>query len=870
MPETCVEPRRCGTFSPIWICGSHPTRPGEVTTVTGCANTGQGQDSCCGYKINNIQVKHCGSFYVYRLRPVPQNMAYCAEGNSSSITTRAMTQSPTLDGPFRSELCSNSDKYKDFTFKCRVKDGTHGTWLIDGKPINKTFTITGCPKEASISGKELFAHINQIHGDSMLNHWISCAVGADSQSNTPSLMSNSYWMGVKLMTETNRLEVYENSGIPKPVKLVSTVPIACDDCDPTGTECFLSYIFNTSTNIGLANCTIRLSYWQWNDATKNAETTVMFNVVKDSVNDGDQVVNISVAPEHVHTKDSPTPFCRCWGDPHCHTFDKEMNRLGDEYNLYQPGRFVMAQTKTESPFIPPFKVEIQTEACFKNVSCICGVVAKEGNDAVEINYCKNQSHKNSGQVQILGPRHFTKAHIYGKGNDILIMFPSKRSVKIRKATDTIADVYVYPRSDDMNNTEGLCGSFSGHHNDLVLRNGTVEQFNILPRDFITSWKIPQNTSMFETGDIAYDPKYDPRHNSYPRFCTCNIVNQMSTSDCDNTEHSKRILKMLLPDAQDRTDAVLRSSIAAGPPKRIPYPLYDFEETFIPKEAVWPTQSGLREVDVIRICQDAINKIEGLRKCQTVAKMDFKGIIDMCVEDIKVSDDIKMAQVAAQTAMEQCKSFVMKDPSLLSANSSHDFIKDLQCPGDCSGNGKCINGTCVCNNSFVGQDCSVDSLKAPFINNILSGDQCDVKKSPCEAVYVSGNNFLDAKSSKCHLRELHFNNGTFEETGQVFHTDVDYITPSNVGCFLPARMFVNERSTRAFKFSITNDLSRYSQNKTAIIYDSACLDCDVNYTCKVKPQSCLIDGNCYTAKEAKPGDSSYTCDPQLNNTNWTHQ
>lgn len=30
--------------------------------------------------------------------------------------------------------------------------------------------------------------------------------------------------------------------------------------------------------------------------------------------------------------------------------------------------------------------------------------------------------------------------------------------------------------------------------------------------------------------------------------------------------------------------------------------------------------------------------------------------------------------------------------------------ELRCPGDCSGKGRCINGTCLCQEGYVGEDC----------------------------------------------------------------------------------------------------------------------------------------------------------------------
>ena len=45
------------------------------------------------------------------------------------------------------------------------------------------------------------------------------------------------------------------------------------------------------------------------------------------------------------------------------------------------------------------------------------------------------------------------------------------------------------------------------------------------------------------------------------------------------------------------------------------------------------------------------------------------------------------------------------------------IGNSLCPNECSGNGVCSNGTCVCNKGFITADCSLNKGKLKFLRKI---------------------------------------------------------------------------------------------------------------------------------------------------------
>ena len=76
MPETSVKDRQCGTHSPIWLRGRHPTNDNETVARTACVSS---FGNPCRYRITISVTKCPGNYFVYFLKPLPFcSSAYCA------------------------------------------------------------------------------------------------------------------------------------------------------------------------------------------------------------------------------------------------------------------------------------------------------------------------------------------------------------------------------------------------------------------------------------------------------------------------------------------------------------------------------------------------------------------------------------------------------------------------------------------------------------------------------------------------------------------------------------------------------------------------------------------------------------------------
>jgi len=77
MAESCVNMYHCGTDTPGWLNGAHPTEPDGIVTREVCFSY---LGSCCYYSANT-RVRNCGGFYIYKLETPPHcYLRYCGNG----------------------------------------------------------------------------------------------------------------------------------------------------------------------------------------------------------------------------------------------------------------------------------------------------------------------------------------------------------------------------------------------------------------------------------------------------------------------------------------------------------------------------------------------------------------------------------------------------------------------------------------------------------------------------------------------------------------------------------------------------------------------------------------------------------------------
>lgn len=91
--------------------------------------------------------------------------------------------------------------------------------------------------------------------------------------------------------------------------------------------------------------------------------------------------------------------------------------------------------------------------------------------------------------------------------------------------------------------------------------------------------------------------------------------------------------------------------------------------------------------------------------------------------LKYTGDFSFATGSVALLMIECGELGARNLSALTNYSSEEtpnvdaFVEemaDLLCTNDCTFNGKCVNGSCVCNIDYTAEDCSVSIYQIPTI------------------------------------------------------------------------------------------------------------------------------------------------------------
>ena len=127
-----------------------------------------------------------------------------------------------------------------------------------------------------------------------------------------------------------------------------------------------------------------------------------------------------VDPVLVHVETLPTASCYVMTDPHIITFDQA------SFDLYTTGTFLLSKTVDGT-----LEVQVRLWQC-GSVSCVCGLVAREGDDVVSVDMCTGDYGDAVPGVKLYNIRHHvihTKVFEAREGKILLIEFPSGRSIQ---------------------------------------------------------------------------------------------------------------------------------------------------------------------------------------------------------------------------------------------------------------------------------------------------------------------------------------------------------------------------------------------------------------------------------------------------------
>lgn len=887
IPTHCVTEYHCGTKYPVWMKGTLPS-VGVTASRQGCiAMTSGTSGSCCELTID-IKVKNCGHFYVYHLKPTHFcPMAYCAgetytcnvggSGGQCKDPFPKMTDFPVLGKP---EVVQNST----VRFPCEVHYplgqpgvGFEVTWTVDGHTLVDPSNGVIIVNHLTGDSRTAFLDYNMLKGN--LGKTLKCRVRSYFTNTTylksDSLSSDGYFCGIKVLTE--RI-VVDEKGPEKTVQVESTIPIPCNTAHVQD-ECKITFSVDTHTKDAMfSTCSYDIKL---DPVTGKYLGSFKVTATKDFVSDGSQTHEVSfnpivsfnhpvwsnynVHPIHVTTENSEHGHCNAHGDPHMIRMDYR-----GQTNVYVTGELTMYECKSSNK---PLQVQVKTWPCGHYHPCICALVAREGNDAVQIDMCEKRKNQHAvPELTILSERGLdgTTVERDRSGKKFFINFPSGARVVAstyvlthgHNEKDGMMDVDIQAPPDNKGCGQGICGLWNDNPHDDLLGADGKHYSNHQVTEFANTWRVKPSESLFNQV-LTYQPHYSVQH----AYCTC------SNRRVDCTKGSKNPHKR---SCNGKCRSVRMSRLNRHHYRRYSDDDIDGEvpvdDVIIKKRQnfnykprdVFPTTTGLTEDEARGICQTGLSKATLYTRCHDEPGMNLTALVDSCMEDVKASGSDLFLVTQLSTFDSLCQNEVMKKLSNYMTSPDGDLIPPLDvtdhvCPNQCSLKGTCFLGHCSCQPGYTGVDCSINSNDSPSIVQIRGDGLCDIRRRPCLQTNVIAENIMETANLTCRFDQ---------ESGNSEMLAAELVSAWEILCFVPDHGVSNGNTLQRYNISISLDGTTFSSPHTFTVYDSVCYQCDVTGSCHLKNDACLIGGHCYPSGYINT-EHDKVCDPSRSQTEWSN-
>ncbi|XP_004865351.1 von Willebrand factor D and EGF domain-containing protein [Heterocephalus glaber] len=297
-------------------------------------------------------------------------------------------------------------------------------------------------------------------------------------------------------------------------------------------------------------------------------------------------------------------------------------------------------------------------------------------------------------------------------------------------------------------------------------------------------------------------------------------------------------------------------------------------------ASWPTPSGLTKHSTLALCEQTLANSSLGKLCLAFLGKRINNVIDMCVKDVLLKDDVSWAKASLALLENECERKVLEEGKYNTekyGKSIEDILLVLKCPNLCSSHGECMEWGCACFPGFSSYDCSDLYDNPPEITELENAGFCDVQKYNCVMVKVFGQGFKESPSITCEVTKQKYN-GSKWVLGEPVYAQAVFQNNGTVDCQLPTSFQQSDsldpigvKPIAKWQLKISNDGYKFSNPKTMIIYDGACQDCGLyeNDSCTVKENGCIINGVCYPEGDKKLNSPCLICRPKISKFTWSY-
>ncbi|WAR09902.1 VWDE-like protein [Mya arenaria] len=575
--------------------------------------------------------------------------------------------------------------------------------------------------------------------------------------------------------------------------------------------------------------------------------------------------------------------CGSYADPRIATFD------GRGYSLRAEGTYILYKSTS-------LQQEIQTKTISCTASgtafCNCGVAVRAGRDLYVIDLCDKKEPGSFRECE-----HGILIKEYSQNGHTKMKLPSGTEVDIYVKSKKYFDVYVHPSAEDYQHTEGLCGNFDGNPNND--ESGST----------IINWRVDGGHRL-----SLFDERNDKQLSEWRKsryLCRCPTV---KSQNIDKKIECHADTQKVCETKYDAKHSHRRCSSQRKRTKRdgtkhfkMVYDFYKSPKTaFVSHRGSLPEPEILSKRSVDKVytketayteCMEVLNTT-AYQMCSQIPGLNFSSFIEHCVLDAIDSNSMFWAQSHLEGIKSKCvyevkaeqppppeafegMTFNVNGTTITFENDTKPnitflraetvpelseenlkAIENIVCQNECSGNGKCENGTCECYAPFIGTDCSIDSSAPPEMLGIPDEGLCDLQQRPCNIIYVLADDFVDTENLTCKLT-------TFTVTpDSITYGDIVYVRAQIGGFFevscsiakhrkkrstISPNLFPNDVIATGYLVGIsnTNETDSYSEEDSVVNFDTDCVQCSkINGTvsCETLPGFCVSDGRCYEVNE----------------------